>query len=1640
MEVSDPSNSTGRCDRPEADVEFALRTNLDDDLPELSGPSSGVGGAEGDSKKDEQEAESGFGANRLTKSDGDLKGENESEFGMREASTYDARNYDVVLIHGIRDSCKTVWINEDTSNWVSNWLLKEKGVNLLEFRYDVRNAAPIYSEGIEAEAVRLLEDLLKLRRNRPLRPLIFVTRDVGGIIAQTVLLIASSKPWLYGNVAQVTNLMIFYNCPHRIPNLLDAYDTMIKLLGITSTPGIPGASSLTALSAEARKLAEQVYSTNHRAIDAMLWQHIPIVNIVSLPLPTERDDGASAQRSDKRVISPAYCLEKNWATVGQPLECSIFTSLTHFELAQGKNDVSEMLSIRKNIRRCFPRGTEQYYSDDSKAGTPTWRYLLSECPPVSPPHAQNVDEELSDDIFWCWFSEQKEYQSWYQGGVGTHVLHAYGSSSIDIWSDKIYNGVNMSTSWPGAVVHFKFDRDDVRFNNTHGMVSYLVAQLSRRLMFAEKTSVVDDFASSLGNFGTWSTINLIQWMLILRQHKNAENILYIVSCVDQCKDDIFEILNKIRDIGEHTELKFRMLVTSDPNNRESKGSLLGCLSINMDRFVAAHEKYSPTGVYRQNRRMLEELSVVDGETKVIVDRAIASCGSDFHASQMLLAWFTSVQTPHDLQPVAIEILRNFARPPSVASISAAIRNSLPESLRATEQKVSIIVATALHPLSIDQIAWALISDASRDCLEDPIQRQQDAAAKIQQLIPGLYELKCGGVRACHDNWKSKNPETNRGRALNHARMATFCLGYLSIHQIQEDIENFCKADLDNEKYPPYFGNNLTAYSVKFLSRHTLLAADKRLEQELFKFFENTKTRMAWYNAHFGLTRHIRRPLYFQPVSALPVVAQTGLTGLTEMFIESEKGKETFVADLGIALIEAARYGRRKVVNRLLQEINIKAEALKDAVSYAASYGSAEPLHALVRRCATTEDFEWPEDILHRASWLGLTAVVRTLLEVGVTPNPAKEPQSFRGYSPLILCMVGRHRWVASLLIRCGAANVNAGSSMDSLALALARAARYANPDVVTLLLLHHAYSHHEIHKALVHACYGAAFTAAQELLKEFSRRGLGPAYEQDMIPLATVAEKGYIQCAKALITHGVSTNVSGGQTLPLLSAVQSKRLELASFLLDHGADPNMTTEKFKLPLLAAVENEDIPMVELLVKNGAKIEMVNKTNTILKTALSCASAIPNQALLTRLLRMRADVNHIPVGSPSPLFAAVRKKQVKNVMILLERGADVNAVVPEPFDSAPVNAAYDDPALLGILIENGADINHLSVNGTVLFQASRFGHEATVEFLLEYGKNLQLNKEFIDKERGVNNGMSPLCIACKNNHAGIIHLLLEAGANIQHSTSRGAFPLGICAQFAPRELPDRALRALLEYRTSLDLNQQDLDGNTALHQINSSTPLVVVELLVNAGASLNVANRKGDTPLMVAIEAGNIQACQYLFSKNASLAGVSYASSGLVYRAALSGVPDVIQMVVDAGADVDEIDPLTGQTPLYTLLATGNPSMPALQWLVGKCKADVNLPGRSLEYPIIKACASCDWETVRFLVEAGADLNVKDHAGRSPVHVFYCNSHYRDIDFLVDHGADLGARDKLGRTALHYAAAHAIEKDVDKLLDLSKINAN
>jgi len=151
------------------------------------------------------------------------------------------------------------------------------------------------------------------------------------------------------------------------------------------------------------------------------------------------------------------------------------------------------------------------------------------------------------------------------------------------------------------------------------------------------------------------------------------------------------------------------------------------------------------------------------------------------------------------------------------------------------------------------------------------------------------------------------------------------------------------------------------------------------------------------------------------------------------------------------------------------------------------------------------------------------------------------------------------------------------------------------------------------------------------------------------------------------------------------------------------------------------------------------------------------------------------------------------------------------------------------------------------------------------------------------------------------------------------------------------------------------------------------------------------------------------------------GPSREGDGLtpLHRAAKAGDVERVEAMLDGGAPVDTPG-RSGITPLGSAALAGQ--LAAAQVLVAH-GANVNA-GNGLR-PLDWAIGSCRLDIVRFLVEAGAEVNYRGADGWSPLaHAVY-NEVPDIVEYLLQHGADPNRRDDRGWTPLYLARGDAVK---------------
>ena len=150
----------------------------------------------------------------------------------------------------------------------------------------------------------------------------------------------------------------------------------------------------------------------------------------------------------------------------------------------------------------------------------------------------------------------------------------------------------------------------------------------------------------------------------------------------------------------------------------------------------------------------------------------------------------------------------------------------------------------------------------------------------------------------------------------------------------------------------------------------------------------------------------------------------------------------------------------------------------------------------------------------------------------------------------------------------------------------------------------------------------------------------------------------------------------------------------------------------------------------------------------------------------------------------------------------------------------------------LLRAGADVNARNNNGgTALMYSAIRADLPTVKLLLESGAQVNLTAKF---------GWTALMVAAAKGHADVVKQLLERDADANCRDTYEWTPL-MRASYAGY---NDAVKRLLEHPDT-HINSQDENGATALHHAATNGHYDTVELLLNYGASLEIADTFGHT---------------------------------------------------------------------------------------------------------------------------------------------------------------------------------------------------
>jgi hypothetical protein len=205
--------------------------------------------------------------------------------------------------------------------------------------------------------------------------------------------------------------------------------------------------------------------------------------------------------------------------------------------------------------------------------------------------------------------------------------------------------------------------------------------------------------------------------------------------------------------------------------------------------------------------------------------------------------------------------------------------------------------------------------------------------------------------------------------------------------------------------------------------------------------------------------------------------------------------------------------------------------------------------------------------------------------------------------------------------------------------------------------------------------------------------------------------------------------------------------------------------------------------------------------------------------------------------------------------------------------------------------------------------------------------------------------------------------------------------------------------------------------ALHRAAENGHLECVELLLNAGADINIQHYDyKETPLHLATRNGHSSVVAMLIARGANIEmisnGYDYDSDWYGYAVAVAAFfnhKDIVEMLYEKDAE-NPINTLEASDDLENALesalkaAARNGSLDCLNYLLD-VGVDVNSHDSDLYTPLDETCFYNQIECARVLILRGADVNVVDCDGSSPLICAASNGNIEICRMLLDNQADI-----------------------------------
>ncbi|XP_059162586.1 ankyrin repeat domain-containing protein 17-like [Physella acuta] len=389
------------------------------------------------------------------------------------------------------------------------------------------------------------------------------------------------------------------------------------------------------------------------------------------------------------------------------------------------------------------------------------------------------------------------------------------------------------------------------------------------------------------------------------------------------------------------------------------------------------------------------------------------------------------------------------------------------------------------------------------------------------------------------------------------------------------------------------------------------------------------------------------------------------------------------------------------------------------------------------------------------------------------------------------------------------------------------------------------------------------------------------------------------------------------------------------------------------------------LVEMICRHSTDANKYHQypleVNKLFQYPLEVAAEIGRCDIIDLLLDHGATISK---GSCPALLSAIEHDQLDCAKFLIKRGAKINvsAVLTSIVRGNKIES------LVFVIEQFKSDVSfQIELKGTQLLNiAAEKGYKEIIRLLVQEGANVNASHDY----------KSPLMSATDPN---VMELLIELGADVnvifeKYGTSYSTLTsiLNESKMVCNNDILLERVNVLLQ--NGANVNVEDKAGNTPLMVASKKLDKKeVMRALLQAGADINKRNNNGDSALHFATNGESIESAKVLLEFKADINLKNYIGQTPLFSSLPRSYMQMIEFMLENNANVNDAD-TKGNTPLLFVCSSKFNNRVKVVRLLIKAGASVNCQNSEGYTPLMLVAKQQEIQTMKVLCEAGAEVNL------------------------------------------------------------------